>query len=103
MGVPIIISPIGARSVPWLLLKHLTEPITRRLPFEGWRWMKTPDHSWQFNEKSRIHEELGRIFVLVTPAGNELFVADAEVVTQILTKRGGFQKPMEMLGMYQYQ
>jgi hypothetical protein len=45
-----------------------------------------------------MHHEFGKVFVHVTPGGNELFVADPAVADHILSRKKDFIKPISMLG-----
>lgn len=47
-----------------------------------------------------MHAEHGKIFIHVTPGGNEMFVADAAASDQILSRRKDFLKPIDMLGRF---
>jgi hypothetical protein len=40
-----------------------------------------------------LHQEMGDVFVTVSPAGLTLIVADPKVVTQVNSKRAEFPKP----------
>ncbi|KAF7510022.1 hypothetical protein GJ744_007126 [Endocarpon pusillum] len=51
---------------------------------------------WSFQDNYALHDELGPIFTVVTPGGNEVSVADSEVVDRILAKRKEFIKPAVM-------
>lgn len=101
MGLRIIISPIEPHSLLWMLLNMVMDTISYQISWDGFMWLKVSKYSWQFQEKCRTHEKLGKCFVVVTPSGNELFVADAAVIAQVLAKKGGFEKPMKMLGKCQ--
>jgi len=99
MGLPIITSPFGPRNIIWLVLQRTVVPLLGRLPFNLCRWTKFNRYGWIFEDKFKIHQDLGKIFVHVTPAGNELQVADAAVCDQILFRRKDFVKPIKLLGM----
>lgn len=55
------------------------------------------DPHWVWNEKYDIYDKFGSgIFLLCTPGKNTLYVANAEVNSQIVTRRNDFPKPLEM-------
>lgn len=54
---------------------------------------------WMFNDKHALHQELGAVFIIVTPGGNEVMVADPQVTHTILSHRKAFIKPAAMYGM----
>ncbi|KAL8960528.1 MAG: hypothetical protein Q9193_002783 [Seirophora villosa] len=51
---------------------------------------------WAFQDKYKIHGELGPLFTLVTPAANEVAVADPEVASAVLGRRKDYVKPAAM-------
>lgn len=55
------------------------------------------DPEWSYTVGYRVFEELGADVILV-PSPNVIhaFVADADVITQITTRRNDFPKPLEM-------
>ena len=55
---------------------------------------------WSFQDKHALHDELGPVFLIVTPGGNEITVADPETAHTVLTRRKEFIKPAVMYGMY---
>lgn len=55
--------------------------------------------AWMFHDNFAIHEELGKIFVLVTPSVNQLIIADPEVAYSVMQRRKEFIKPIAMYSM----
>ncbi|KAL9016039.1 MAG: hypothetical protein Q9185_006605 [Variospora sp. 1 TL-2023] len=51
---------------------------------------------WAFQDKYKIHDELGPLFILVTPAANEVTVADPDVARAVLGRRKDYVKPAVM-------
>ncbi|KAL9582917.1 MAG: hypothetical protein Q9212_003017 [Teloschistes hypoglaucus] len=51
---------------------------------------------WSFQDKHKLHDELGPLFTLVTPAGNEITVADPGVAHTVLVRRKDYIKPAIM-------
>ncbi|KAL8911697.1 MAG: hypothetical protein Q9171_003187 [Xanthocarpia ochracea] len=51
---------------------------------------------WAFEDKHKLHDEVGPLFTLVTPAANEVTVADPEVAHTVLARRKDFIKPAVM-------
>ncbi|KAL8662846.1 MAG: hypothetical protein Q9202_004360 [Teloschistes flavicans] len=51
---------------------------------------------WSFQDKHQLHDELGPLFTLVTPAGNEVTVADPQVAHAVLARRKDYIKPAVM-------
>lgn len=100
ISFPLIISPVTPlnpvwiltyRAFPWILsLKHL--------PFGLGRWAKCTYMGWTFHDKHALHHELGPLFVVVTPGGNEVSVADPQAAHAIFSRRKDFIKPAVMYG-----
>jgi len=56
----------------------------------------TPDWTWNM-----LHEPFakhGDTFLVVAPGRNSLYVADAQAISQITSRRNDFPKPLEMYG-----
>lgn len=98
-------SGIKYTCVPFLLYNRYYQlacivivPIVRCLPkswTEPWFDMTLVDWEW-----ARRYEPFKRCgsdtFIVVTPERNVLFTADADVISQITTRRNDFPKPLEI-------
>ncbi|KAI4202142.1 MAG: hypothetical protein LQ350_002809 [Teloschistes chrysophthalmus] len=51
---------------------------------------------WSFQDKHKLHDKLGPLFTLVTPAGNEVTVADPQAAHAVLARRKDYIKPAIM-------
>ncbi|KAL8979669.1 MAG: hypothetical protein Q9177_006080 [Variospora cf. flavescens] len=51
---------------------------------------------WAFQDKYKVHDEIGPLFILVTPAANEVTVADPDVARAVLGRRKDYVKPAVM-------
>ena len=103
-ALPIIISPVNALNPLWMLTHKfvpLLSRIPRSLPFGLGRWAKCTYMGWTFQDKYALHNELGLVFTLVTPSGNEVWVADPNVAHLVLSKRKEYIKPNDMYSKYQ--
>ena len=100
IALPVVISPVSPlnplwiltyRAFPWVLsLKHL--------PFGLGTWARCTYLGWQYHDKHALHDELGRVFMIVTPSGNEVSVADSQATHTIFSRRKDFIKPAVMYG-----
>ncbi|KAI9879026.1 MAG: hypothetical protein M1830_009825 [Pleopsidium flavum] len=54
---------------------------------------------WAFDDKYKMHSELGPVFMHVTPAENELYISDADAISEVLSRRRDFPKPTAMYKM----
>lgn len=100
IGLPIVISPVSTLNPFWILLWRGFPAILslKHLPFGLGTWARCTSMGWAFQDKYRIHHELGPIFTIVTPAGNEVTVADPEAAHAVLTRRKDYIKPAVMYG-----
>lgn len=101
MGYPMVISPVHPLNLVWILMRRafLVNPTAPNLPSGLGKWTRCSHLAWMFHDKYALHEELGKIFVLVTPNGNEMIVADPEVAYYMMSRRKEFVKPIMMYSM----
>lgn len=100
IALPVIISPVSPLNPLWILT-YRTFPIVlllKHLPFGLGKWVRCTYMGWTFDDKYALHDELGPIFIVVTPSGNELSVADSHAAHTILSRRKEFIKPAVMYG-----
>lgn len=100
IGLPLVISPVYPLNPFWIITCRVFPIILllKYLPFGLGTWARCTYIGWQFNEKHALHDELGPVFLIVTPGGNEVVVADAQVAHTVLSKRREFIKPIIMYG-----
>jgi cytochrome P450 len=55
---------------------------------------------WHYEDKRRAHEELGDIFLVVSPGGMICYVGDASAALNVATRRKAFIKPPEKMSEY---
>ena len=53
---------------------------------------------WSFDDKHALHDELGDVFTVVTPGGNEVVIANPETAHVVLARRKEYIKPAVMYG-----
>ena len=96
--LPIVLSPVGTLTIPWLLLYKLTPVLQylHQLPDFLFKWTKYTYVGWQYDDGGRVHQELGSAFVLCSPGLNEVFIADSDAAHSCLTRRKEFTKPPMM-------
>lgn len=97
-GIPYVVSPIHGVDLFWLITEHFWWPILRRLPTWATRdWIDVVSGDWIWNYRYTINQRLGSdTFLVVSPLGLILNVADPDVITQITTRRNDFPKPTRM-------
>ncbi|KAF2652299.1 cytochrome P450 [Lophiostoma macrostomum CBS 122681] len=99
-GLPIVIVPWNVYSVFWLASYYIWLPLMKKLPYARGLWLELLDPEWAYRIGHRPFAELGSdVFLVVSPRRRiHCFVADAEVITQVTTRRNDFPKPLEMYG-----
>ena len=98
IGFPIVISPVSTLNPFWILTYRAAPAVLRLrcLPFGLGTWARCMYMGWQFDDKHALHDEFGPVFTIVTPAGNEVIVADPQTAHHVLAKRKAFIKPAVM-------
>lgn len=96
-GLPVVISPVDHLNPVWIALQKPLRPFLENLPFGLGSFVRYSHLSWFFDDKYRMHEEHGKIFMVVTPGMNELHSVDPDVNSQILSRRKDFEKPEKIL------
>ena len=101
IGLPLVLSPVYPFNPFWIITYRVFPFILslKYLPFGLGTWTRCTYIGWQFHEKHALHDELGPVFLIVTPGGNEVAVADAQVAHTVLSQRKEFIKPTIMYGM----
>lgn len=99
-GLPLVISPVYSLNPFWIITYRVFPVVLllKYLPFGLGTWARCTCIGWQFDEKHALHDELGPVFLIVTPGGNEVVVADAQVAHTVLSQRKEFIKPPIMYG-----
>ena len=100
-GLPIVISPFTPLNPLYIILCRSFPSFlsfSRRLPFGLGVWARCTYIGWAFDDKHAIHDkrEYGPIFILVTPGGNEVVIADGHATHAIFARRKDFIKPAIM-------
>lgn len=101
LALPLIISPVSPLNPLWILT-YKAFPLVlslKYLPFGFGTWARCTFMGWTFHDKQALHHELGPCFIVVTPSGNEISVADPSATHNILSRRKEFNKPAVMYGM----
>lgn len=95
VGLPVIISPVGALDPLWILANRCLPILSslKWLPFGWGTFARCTTAGWQFKEKYALHQQFGDAFMLVTPTTNELVLADPDAASEVLARRKDFTKP----------
>ncbi|KAF2834861.1 cytochrome P450 monooxygenase-like protein [Patellaria atrata CBS 101060] len=97
-GIPYVIVPIYVYTLFWFSSQRFLLPLLKKLP-ESWTspWLYYLEPNWSWPGRYSPFEKLEMDALMhVTPRVNTLFVADAEAIAQITSRRSDFPKPIEM-------
>ena len=90
-GLPIYITPFNPTNVVWVTFSGISRPLFAKiLPRFLYERFVVTCFGWEFYERNRINKKLGRVFMLVTPGKNEMWVADAAIAEQVMSRRKDF-------------
>ena len=101
-GIPYVITPVYLFSTIWLLSHRPMMRQLRKLP-PSWTfpWLDVLTTEWGWIQRYELFRKLGTdTFLTVAPGtpGTMLWTADANVISQITTRRNDFPKPIHMYG-----
>ena len=97
-GLPIIVVPIFVFTLWWIILERFAKDLLLSRPRKSRpRWLDyaRPNHFWQLQYAS-FEDFEHDTYMCVSPGGNMLFTANAEVIAQVTTRRADFPKPTWM-------
>lgn len=100
LGLPIVIAPITPNNPLWIAIQTTFGSLLRYFPFAATSFTRHCRLGWEFHDRYDTHLRLGDAWILVTPAKNWLYVANAEAVTEIYNRGKDFTRPVWMLGTY---
>ena len=97
IGLPMVLSPATPLNPFWIICYRVFPGVLslRYLPF-GFRWVRCTFMGWTFSDKHALHDELGDLFLIISPGAIELIVANPDTAHAVLTQRKDFTKPSVM-------
>ena len=96
-GIPYLVVPFYQPNRLWQLSQIFIVPLVRKLP-SSWTepWFELCI-DWAWHMRYEPFKRLGTdTFLTVSPERNELYTADADVVSQITTRKNDFPKALEV-------
>ena len=96
-GLPYVIVPFFFLNLNWQISQVFVVPLVRKLP-RSWTdpWFDL-SLDWGWNLRHEPFKRLGSdTFLTVSPERNVLYTADADVVSQITTRKNDFPKALEV-------
>jgi len=98
LGLPIVIAPITPDNPLWIAVQTTFGSILKYFPFAATSFTRHCRLGWEFHDRYETHLRLGDAWILVTPAKNWLYVANAEAIVDIFNRGQDFTRPVWMLG-----
>lgn len=68
-GLPVVVSPVSARNVIWLLTQKYIAPIIYAAPFGLGSWARYTIRGWLWEDHDKTYQNLGKVWVLASPKG----------------------------------
>jgi len=99
IGFPILIKWISPVNPFWMIMGSTIVSACRRYHLGTANFRRMYFFGWEGNERSRIHEEPGGTFTVVTPAGNWLCVSDAEAIDDVIRRPKEYRRNMEQMAV----
>lgn len=94
LGLPIVASPINPLSPLWMISQKYIGSICQVLPFGFGAFIGYNKTGWEYLEQLKLHLELGDAWFYVSTGKNQLMIANAETIEEILSREKDFQKPI---------
>lgn len=98
-GLPILIRWVSPINPFWLMFGSRIVRGANKfgLATEGFR--RYYPFGWEANERHHVHQDIGSVFMLVTPGGLWCCVCDAGVVADVIQRRTDFRRNMEQFAI----
>ena len=96
-GIPYVIIPFYQLNRLYQLSQLFVVPIVRKLPASWTEIWFDLTLEWGWNRRYEPFKRFGTdTFLTVSPERNHLYTADADVISQITTRRNDFPKALEV-------
>ena len=105
VGVPVVVIPVNPESPAWMLTSDYLGPfidcVLSWAPFGSGSFTRYAHRGWDVRDRAKSFLELGDAWILVTTGKNWLYVCNADTVTELLQRRKEFERPLEIMGMFE--
>jgi hypothetical protein len=99
VGFPTLVKWVAPANPFWMIIGSTIVKTCRKLNIGTSNFQRMYFFGWEGNERSKIHEELGNIFMIVSPGGNWLCVGDAKVIDDVIRRPRDFRRNMEQMAV----
>lgn len=89
-GLPIIVLPFDSGHPLWMIIDRQIVQFVRRIPLCSGNFTRFNWRGWEIHDRYRAHQQLGDVFLFVTPGKTYLQLCDAEAVSEIFQRRSDF-------------
>jgi hypothetical protein len=97
-NLPIVISPFNPYGILWQLFHKQLRKLFSFLPEPLSTFTRVTGTGWEYDDKGRIHRQLGSAFVIVSPGRNEIVISEPRPIHEVLANPKTFHKP-KLYGM----
>jgi hypothetical protein len=98
IGIPVRVIPISPMNPFWVLLDRKILYYVRLLPFSKNSFTRYNWRGWEIEDRYQSHQEMGDIWVLVTPFKNWIYINDPETLMSIYRRPADFPHPAFITG-----
>lgn len=101
-GLPVIVQPFHPMNIFFLITQGIYQPLVERLPFglSEWKYLHFLFQDWPIRTKNKLFAAYGDVLLMASPGGRVIYVGDAEVATQLVTRRHDFPKDVSFYSMF---
>lgn len=104
-GLPYVLTPVLETEVLGLLATPLLRWIYHDYLNQGksWpRWCRFMIKDWSWEDKRLTHDQLGDVFLCVSPEGLICYSADAAMGWDVMNRRNDFTKPRDKYSKWRF-
>lgn len=101
IGVPLRVIPIDHINPLWMLVDRKVLSLVRRLPgvLGDNSFTRYNYRVWEMQDRCRSHQEMGGVFMMVTPGRNWLYIADPDALMDMFRRRTDFPQCIDLTEM----
>lgn len=96
---PILVRWIAPNNPLWMLCGSTIVRTCRALHIGTSHFQRFYLFGWEANERHRVHQELGPLFLVVSPGGNWLCISDADAINDVIKHPKDFRRNMEQMAV----
>jgi cytochrome P450 len=98
-GLPLLVRWVSPINPLWMIFGSGIVHKCRALGIGTKNFHRFYMFGWEGNERHLVHQELGSVFMLVSPGGIWMIVNDAQVMAEVIQRRADFRRNMEQFAI----